>query len=127
MSRQKMFYGVVPSVFENAKELRENMTIAEKKLWSRINNKQLGFRFKPQHPVSRFIADFYCHKIKLAIEVDGEIHLGREEKEYDINREAELKKFGIKVLRFSNDEVMNNIEKVLEEIKKHLPSQQIYP
>jgi very-short-patch-repair endonuclease len=56
----------------------------------------------------------------LIIEVDGEIHLGRKEKEYDENREAELKKFGIKIIRFTNDEVMSRIEKVLEEIKKHL-------
>jgi very-short-patch-repair endonuclease len=120
MCAQKMFYGAVVSVFENAKELRENMTEAEIKLWSRIHNKQLGFRFKPQHPISRFIADFYCHKAKLIIEVDGEIHLGQKEKEYDTNREAVLKRFGIKVIRFTNEQVINNTDKVVEEIKKQL-------
>ena len=120
MSSTKMFYGAAPSVFEFAKELRENMTEAEKKLWSRLHNKQLGHRFKPQHPISGFVADFYCHKAKLVIEVDGKIHLGREEKQYDENREAVLKKFGIKVIRFTNDEVLNGIENVIGEIKKHL-------
>ena len=99
-----MFFGAANSIFENAKDMRENMTEAEQKLWSRINNKQLGFRFKPQHPISRFVADFYCHKLKLIIEVDGGIHLGRTEKEYDINREAVLKRYGIKVIRFTNEE-----------------------
>jgi very-short-patch-repair endonuclease len=122
MSLPKMFFGAVASVFENAKDMRQNMTEAERKLWSRINNKQLGFRFKPQHPISRFVADFYCHKAKLIIEVDGEIHLGRKEKEYDENREAVLKRLGIKVLRFTNEEVINDMEKVVEEIRKHLPS-----
>ena len=121
MTQSKMFYGAAPSVFEFAKGLRENMTEAEKKLWTRLRNKQSGQRFKPQHPISGFVADFYCHKAKLVIEVDGEIHLGREEKQYDENREAVLKKFGIKVIRFTNDEVMNRIENVIVEIKKHLP------
>ena len=122
MSFPKMFYGAIASVFENAKGLRSNMTEAEKKLWIHINNKQLGYRFKPQHPVSRFIADFYCHKAKLIIEVDGEIHLGRKEKEYDVNREAVLKRFGIKVIRFTNNEIENSVEEVVKKIREHLPT-----
>ena len=127
MSLPKMFYGAVASVFENAKDMRENMTEAEKRLWLRINNKQLGFRFKPQHPISRFVADFYCHKLKLIIEVDGGIHTGKDEREYDINREGVLKRFGIKVIRFTNEEVMNDMEKVVKEIKKYLPSPKLTP
>ena len=121
MAKAKMFFGAAPSVFEFAKQLRHTMTEAEAKLWLRLNKKQLGLRFKPQHPIGGFVADFYCHKAKLAVEVDGLIHLGKSEKEYDKNREAVFKKFGIKTIRFTNDDVMNRIEDVVEEIKKHLP------
>lgn len=122
-----MFYGADASVFEFAKTLRRDMTGAEKKLWSYINDKKLGFRFKPQHPISGFIADFYCHKAKLSIELDGEIHLGPKAKEYDTNREAVLKKFGIRVIRFTNKQVMDNIDMVVDEIKKHLHSRSVNP
>lgn len=70
----EMFYGAKRSIFEKAKELRENMTVAEKQLWSRLNASQLNVRFKRQHPIDIFIADFYCHKFKLVVEVDGEYH-----------------------------------------------------
>jgi very-short-patch-repair endonuclease len=123
MSNTKMFYGADSSVFEFAQKLRENMTDAEKKLWLHLSNRKAGFRFKPQHPVSGFVADFYCHKAKLAVELDGGIHLGTKEKEYDVNREAAFKKFGIKIIRFTNEEVLNDIENVLEEIKRQLPKQ----
>ena len=77
-----------------------------------------GLRFKAQHPIDIFIADFYCHALKLVIEIDGEIHHSNDQKEYDINREAELERFGIKVIRFTNMEVEQDIEKVRREIEK---------
>lgn len=113
-----MFYGANPEIFVKAKELRENMTEAEKILWSRLNNKQLGKRFKPQHPISIFIVDFYCHSKKLVIEIDGGYH--KTQFEYDKGRTSELEHFGIKVIRFTNEEVLNDIDKVLDVIKKHL-------
>ena len=113
-----MFYDARRSIFQNAYNLRQNMTEAEKYLWSRLNKRQLGVRFKAQHPISIFIVDFYCHQCKLVVEVDGEIHLSR--KEYDEGRTAELKRFDLKIIRFSNQEVMNNIEWVIDEIKKCL-------
>mgnify|MGYP000848844986 FL=1 len=113
-----MFYGANPEIFVKAKELRENMTDAEKILWSRLKNKQLGKRFKPQHPISIFIVDFYCHSKKLVVEIDGGYH--KTQLEYDNGRTYELEHFGIKVIRFTNEEVLNNIDKVLDAIKKHL-------
>ena len=98
--------------------LRENMTFAEKKLWTRLNNHQLGVRFKPQHPIDIFIADFYCHKHKLVIEIDGKYH--DDNKDYDIGRTVELERFDLKVIRFSNEQVINDIDSVVEEIKKSL-------
>ena len=115
-----MFYGAKRSIFQNAKELREKMTGAEMQLWSRLNSSQLGVRFKRQHPIDIFIADFYCHKFKLVVEVDGEYHYDDEQLEYDEGRTAELERFGITVIRFTNDEVMEDIDRVVEEIRKYL-------
>ncbi|MCU4177518.1 endonuclease domain-containing protein [Carboxylicivirga sp. N1Y90] len=109
-----MFYNAKPAIFEKAKFLRLNMTPCETNLWDRLKGKQvLGLKFRAQHPIDIFIADFYCHPIKLIIEVDGGIHLNMEQKEYDIGREAELRHWGIDVIRFTNDEVEHNIDKVI--------------
>jgi very-short-patch-repair endonuclease len=113
-----MFYGAHKSTFLKAIELRKNLTMTEKELWARLKNVKSGFRFKRQHPINIFIADFYCHKAKLVIEVDGEIH--NYQQEYDFGRTAEMEKFGIRVLRFTNTEVLNNIEEVIEIIKTTL-------
>jgi len=113
-----MFFGAKRAIFQNACELRKDMTAAENILWERLNKSQLGVRFKAQHPIDIFIVDFYCHKYKLVVEVDGEIHLSQ--KEYDEGRTAELERFGITVIRFSNEEVLNDIDKVVERIREHL-------
>jgi very-short-patch-repair endonuclease len=113
-----MFYNASPEIFRRAEELRNNMTETEQVLWEKIQKSQLGVRFKAQHPIERFIADFYCHKAKLVIEIDGKIH--DFQKEYDSGREAELEKYGLKIIRFTNDEVLNNIDWVIEKIKLNL-------
>ena len=95
------------------------MTEAEEILWGQLRGKKLlGLRFRPQHPVDIFIADFYCHPLKLVIEVDGGIHKSKEQREYDIGREGELENWGIKVIRFTNDEIKNDINKIVKEIKQ---------
>ena len=109
-----MFYNASPLIFSRAEELRNNMTPEEMKLWGYLKKSQLGVRFKAQHPIERFIADFYCHKFKLVIEIDGKIH--NLQKEYDIGRNVEMEKYGITVIRFSNEDVNNNIEKVVSTI-----------
>ncbi|MBV5313360.1 MAG: endonuclease domain-containing protein [Prolixibacteraceae bacterium] len=114
-----MFYNAKPIIFERAKAMRENMTQAENAVWEVLKSKNmLGLRFKPQHPIDIFIADFYCHPLKLVIEIDGGIHKSKEQKEYDIGREAELEKWGIKVIRFTNEEVEKSIEHVKKEIEQ---------
>ncbi len=119
--QRSMFYGASPSVFEKARELRKNMTYAELQLWEKINRNQLGVRFKAQHPIYKFVVDFYCHKHKLVIEIDGEIH--QFQKQEDEGREEELKRFGLKVIRFQNDEVKEDLNRVIDEIKKELFSE----
>jgi very-short-patch-repair endonuclease len=113
-----MFCGAKRTIFQNACELRQNMTKAEMHLWERLNKKQLGVRLKAQHPIDIFVVDFYCHQYCLVIEVDGEIHLSQ--KDYDQGRTAELERFDLKILRFTNEEVLNNIDRVVDEIKKYL-------
>jgi very-short-patch-repair endonuclease len=114
-----MFYGASPIIFKRAIELRNAMTDSEIKLWGLLNkNKILGLRFKAQHPIDRFIADFYCHSLKLVIEIDGGIHNLPKNQEYDIGRTFELEKFEIMVIRFINDQIINNFDNVIEEILK---------
>jgi very-short-patch-repair endonuclease len=76
----------------------------------------MGLRFRPQHPMDKFIADFYCHPIKLVIEVDGGIHDKPENREYDIGRTAESENYGIKVIRFKNEQILNNFDCVRKDI-----------
>lgn len=118
--QRTMFYGAKAHLFIKAKELRKNMTPAEQKLWDRLRKKQLGVRFRAQHPIERFIVDFYCHQLKLVIEVDGDIH--NFQNEYDLGRNIEIEKYGIQVLRIKNSQIETNINKVIdtinEEIKK---------
>ncbi|MBN1819790.1 MAG: endonuclease domain-containing protein [Prolixibacteraceae bacterium] len=114
-----MFYNAKPHIFEKAKLLRKNMTRAEEKLWEQLREKKLlGLRFRPQHPIDIFITDFYCHPARLVIEVDGGIHKSMEQKEYDLGREGELENWGIKVIRFTNEEIENNIKQVLKKIEQ---------
>jgi cyclase len=113
-----MHYGATMEIFQIAERLRRDMTVTEKIIWDRVCNNQLGVRIRRQHPVWKFIADFYCHEVKLIIEIDGGIHLRPENKEYDISRDTILKEFQIEILRFTNDEVINGPELVIEKIKR---------
>jgi very-short-patch-repair endonuclease len=114
-----MYFGAKPSIFKLAKELRKIETKAEKLLWSRLNKNQvLGLQFRRQHPINRFIADFYCPKIKLIIEVDGSIHEIPEYQDHDIGRSEILNDFGITVIRFTNEQIIENIDSTLKQIIK---------
>jgi len=118
-----MFYGASPFIFEKARELRKSTTESEQLLWQHLKKRQLnGHKFRRQHPMAKFIADFYCHTAKLAIEVDGGIHELKDRKEYDILRTNELDQLGVTVIRFTNEEVENNIELVLKKIAVVLDS-----
>ena len=112
-----MHYGAPKEIFQIAERLRRDMTVTEKMIWEKVSNKQLGVRMRRQHPIWKFIADFYCHEVKLVIEIDGGIHLRSENKEYDISRDIILKDFQIEILRFTNDEVINETSLVIEKIK----------
>lgn len=109
-----------------AKLLRKRMTPCEKVLWERLRRKNiLGVRFRRQHPIGFYIADFYCHELSLEIEVDGEIHKRKEQKEHDENRSAEMDRLGIRVIRFTNDEIKNHIGQVMQKIRSVISQRKI--
>jgi imidazole glycerol-phosphate synthase subunit HisF len=89
-----MFEGASHLIFENAKQLRNNMTAPEMALWLHLRNGVNGLKFRRQHPIGIYIADFYCHKVKLIIEVDGSIHNKQEVKENDEFRQNDLNNWG---------------------------------
>lgn len=118
LKRKKPFRNIPKHVTKIARKLRQNLTECEKLLWERLSNKKLnGLRFRRQHPIGRYIADFYNHENRLVVEVDGKIH--EKQKEYDLNRENFLKTNGYKVIRFKNDDIKSNMEIVLETILKN--------
>lgn len=104
----------------NRRNLRQQLTPAEARLWSYLQSSQLGKKFRRQHSIGYYILDFYCPKKKLAIELDGSPHDTEEGYKNDQERTCYLENKGIKVIRFENKEVINNLEGVLTEIKKYL-------
>jgi len=110
--KHDMFLGANPNLFAAAKELRLHETEAEKLLWSKLSHKKLGVRFRRQHPIYSYVADFYCHSHMLVVEIDGPIHETEENKSYDAFRTQGFREFDIKVLRFRNKEVLDDIERV---------------
>ncbi len=111
--------GSIGKLYEYARDLRRNNTSAEDLLWSNLRNRKLdGLKFRRQHPLDKFIADFYCHEIKLVIEVDGSVHDNEDAKLYDEQRTYELKELGITVARFRNEEVLERMEEILKTIRE---------
>jgi very-short-patch-repair endonuclease len=115
------------NLVSRARELRRTETEAEKKFWFEIlkNEKLINYKFTRQKPLGNFIVDFYCAKLKLAIEIDGEIH--KFQKVRDNERDNVLKqKFGVRILRYKNENILKNTELILNNlirrIKKYNPT-----
>jgi very-short-patch-repair endonuclease len=107
----------LPAVRKQAKVLRSQQTWAEELLWDALRDRRLGgVKFRRQHPIGRFVADFYCVAERLVIEVDGGVHAGQVEE--DEVRTRQLESYGYRVLRFSNEDVEGRMEWVLEEIRR---------
>lgn len=105
---------------ERRTELRRNETPTEKKLWWYLRSNKLGVKFKRQHSIGGYILDFYCAEKKLIVELDGGVHNTKEALEYDEVRDKFFRELGYTTLRFLNREVEENVEKVLERMKKFL-------
>jgi leucyl-tRNA synthetase len=112
-------------LLEKAKKMRENPTDAEKILWEKLKSKNISYKFRQQHLIDDFIVDFVCLSKKLIVEVDGKIHDSQEEQ--DLARTSVLKDKGFKVIRFTNDEVIQDVENVLAQIKRELEKTTVPP
>lgn len=115
-----MFASAHPLVFGRAHELRKAMTHAEELLWYHLKQKPCGFKFRRQHPFGQYIFDFYCHKAKLVIEIDGSVHELEEVKANDEIRQKTIEDSGLRIVRFSNDRVMHDREAVVNEIMNYV-------
>lgn len=102
------------------KELRNNPTPQEEKLWEYLKGKRIGSKFRRQHSVGGYILDFYNHEKKFIIEIDGGVHISNEAREYDAVRDKYFTDLGYVILRFPNYEIDNNIDEVLMQIKSRL-------
>jgi very-short-patch-repair endonuclease len=107
---------------EKRRSLRNNTTYCEKIVWLHLRKRQLGYRFLRQYSVDHFVIDFYCPELKLAVELDGDVHNLPEQKEYDIARQKYLEKFGIKFIRITNEEFLGNPNKAFGKIEKKIIS-----
>jgi len=116
---------VTKAKLERAKELRREMTPAEKLLWQEIRANKLGVRFRRQQVIQGFIVDFYCHQAGLVVEVDGGIH--DLQKEEDERREKALSALGLRVVRFGNDEVVKSLSAVVGKIRETIEKQKSAP
>lgn len=103
---------------EKRRQLRNNMTYCEKLVWMYLRKKQLGFRFLRQYSVDKYVIDFYSPRLKLAVEIDGDVHDLSEQKQYDKVRQGELEKFGITFVRITNEELLGNPNKAFAKIEE---------
>ena len=111
---------------EYSRQLRENMTDAERHLWAKIRMKQLkGCQFYRQKPIGDYIVDFFCNRAKLVVEVDGGQHFSEEMAGYARIRDEYMSSLGLKVMRFTNAEVLKDIEGVVERIEGEIPPDKI--
>ena len=114
-------YGAKKYTFQTAKKLRKESTHTEKILWNILRSRKFKrYKFRRQHPVGRYVADYYCHQSKLVIELDGEVHKDEEQKYYDIVRNKFMDEMGLNVLRIKNEDVTERLESVLDLIEKNL-------
>ncbi len=111
-----------PEVKDKRRALRKNMPQAEVMLWSKLRGKNVkGYKFRRQYSVGTYIVDFYCAELKLAIEIDGESHFIAGSEDHDRKRQAFIESAGIRFLRFTNTDVYERLDGVLEAIMDRLP------
>jgi very-short-patch-repair endonuclease len=101
-----------------AKRLRQTFTPAEETLWSRLRDRRfLGLKFRRQAPIGPYVADFLCHEMRLVLELDGSVHLEPHQISHDQNRDANLQALGYRILRFTNEQLQNDLDSILEAIR----------
>ncbi len=117
-SQIPQYYQSTKRTEQNAKALRKSLTPTEELFWKIVRNRNLlGLKFRRQHPIGPFIADFYCHELKLVVEIDGDVHELEDVKQRDAQRENYIRELGLKVLRFQNDDVFKNAHLIEEALQ----------
>ncbi len=116
-----------PELVAFAEKLRNNMTLGEIAMWREIKNKKLGVSFNRQIPIDNYIVDFYCKDLQLAIEIDGSIHFEEGQQEKDAVRQKRLESLGVKIIRFSDLDVRDNLSLILLEIKGTIDNIKTHP
>ena len=110
------------------KILRNKLPLPEVVIWLRLRGVQLnGYKFRRQCSIGRFVVDFYCPRAKLAVEIDGESHSGADAREYDKDRAEFIESAGVKTIRFSNEQIYNDLNGALLEVLRHLKQSAISP
>ena len=115
-----MFLGADKVIFQRAEALRKNQTRTELILWDYLKQKPLGYKFRRQHPLGIYISDFYCHPLKLVIEVDGGVHQEEEVAMYDVERQKNLEAAGLRFLRFTDKQVLYELEAIITTIENDI-------
>ena len=105
---------------ERARELRRDMTPTETILWRELRGNKLGVHFRRQQVIAGFIVDFYCYKAGLIIELDGGVHQTSKQQEFDVKRDESLCQMGLRIVRFKNEEVENNLSGVLDKVRRSI-------
>jgi very-short-patch-repair endonuclease len=118
--RRNLIIPYNPHLKKRARELRKQGTLSEVLLWKAIQRKQLGVEFHRQVPLDEYIVDFYCHELHLPIEVDGVSHDSEEKQQCDLKRQQRLEGFGVRFLRFTDDEIKESLEGVVERIREEM-------
>lgn len=118
--RERLFKNADQTHFSRSRRLRKGMTEAEHELWERLRKKRTGFKFRRQHPLGPFIVDLYCHEKGLVVEIDGAHHELPDQRDYDEKRRAKLERMGLSVVRFKNEEVLEDPGSVRDEIQRIL-------
>ena len=104
------------------RKLRANTTTTESLLWSRLRNRQiLNLKFRRQYSILNYIVDFYCPELNLALEVDGDTHCNESARLYDASRTREIESLGVKIIRFTNNDIYENLDGVIETIISNGP------
>jgi len=117
MSSLSLHQNATQQIFEHAKWLRNNVTLTESILWEEVRNKKLGVKFRRQHPLGAYVVDFYCHELRLVIELDGEYHTSIHQQGVDQEKDLELLGSGSTVLRINDKEVLEKLPGVIELLK----------
>jgi very-short-patch-repair endonuclease len=118
MAKPTKLHRIAPAILQRSRDFRHPLTPTEARVWQAVRRRQLGFKIRRQHPIDRFIADFYCAEAKLVIEIDGDAHVAEDQAAYDGARSKWLEERGYRVIRFGAGQVEEDLEGVVEGIRR---------